>query len=251
MKAILLAAGVGQRLAPLTDERPKCLLEVAGRTILERHLDAFEAVGVTDALVVVGHLGSQIRQAVARSRTPVRVTFVDNARYRDGSILSLAAGLESIDDDVIAMDADVIYDARVLGRLVPGEGSRALIDPRADERGEEMMIGARGDRCAAIARRVSHRGPFDLVGESVGFFRIAQRHLPALRDAIATVLAEEGPRSEYEAALDRWFEEVPVGWARVDDLAWTEVDFEGDLAHARDRIAPLIDGAEGAQSEAR
>ena len=243
MKVVLLAAGVGQRLAPLTDERPKCLLEVNGRTILARHLAALEGLGLRDVTIVIGHLGSMIRDAVASAAPSVGVRLVQNERYREGSIVSLLTGLEAVgdDDDVIAMDADVVYHRDVLGRLVGGGGSRALVDPRGDETGEEMMIGVRGARCAAIARRVSDRGPFDVVGESIGFFRIARAHRPALRSAIDAVIAESGAKSEYEAALDRWFAEVPVGYALVDDLPWTEVDFEGDLAHARDRIAPAID----------
>jgi choline kinase len=242
MKAVLLAAGVGQRLAPLTDERPKCLLDVAGRTILERHLAAFDALGLHDVVVVTGHLRPLIERALESAPPALRVRTIENERYREGSILSFASGIDGVDEDVIVMDADVVYDTRVLGCLVPGSGSRALVDPRGEETGEEMMIGARGERCFAIARRVSDRGPFDVIGESVGFFRIAREHLAPLRACIEATIAELGPRAEYEAALDRWLVEVPVAYALVSDLPWTEVDFEGDLDHARKRVAPLVDG---------
>lgn len=241
MNVILLSAGVGKRLAPYTEVRPKCLMDVGGVTLLERHLVHCERNGAARITVVVGHLREMIEQEIARvdCSTPVRT--VMNEAYRQGSIVSLGTGLEGIDDDVIFMDTDVLYHPLVLSRLFESRNrSCLLIDSTAEESGEEMMVGVTGDRACVIARRVSPLGTFDLMGESVGFFRVAREHLSDLRRAIERTLDEKGPNVEYEDSLNLLFQDVPVGFERVDDLAWTEIDFAEDLRRAREDIAPSL-----------
>lgn len=241
MKIILLAAGVGKRLAPYTEARPKCLMEVGGVTLLERHLVHFERLRADSVTVVVGHVFEAIEREIARVAPHVAVRIVKNDDYKRGSILSLKKGLDGIEDDVIFMDADVVYHPDVLGRLFnSAHPSAVLIDASASETGEEMMIGVRGGRAAMIARKVSHAGPFEVMGESVGFFRVGAAHLPQLKAMIDATIDAEGDNVEYENAVNRFFDVVEVGFERVDDLDWTEIDFEQDLARARDEIAPKL-----------
>src|SRR3954469_23177547 len=80
MRAIIVAAGMGRRLAPYTDDRPKCLVEVNGRSILERQLDAYRAAGVDDFVVVRGYLAERIALPGLR--------YVENADYRRNNILA-------------------------------------------------------------------------------------------------------------------------------------------------------------------
>src|SRR5688572_2121825 len=101
MKAIILAAGVGRRLGDSVAEHPKCLLELRGRTLLDRMLDALSEAGVGDVTVVVGHLGEQIQTAVA-GRRGVRTVF--NPEFRKGAILSLWTAREELDAAVLIMD---------------------------------------------------------------------------------------------------------------------------------------------------
>lgn len=241
MHAIILCAGVGKRLAPYTEARPKCLFEVHGTTLLERHLAHLRALGVATVTLVTGHLEEMIRAEAARVAPPGLVRVVRNEAYRRGSIVSLLRGLDGVADDLVFMDADVLYHPDVLGRLVrSAHRSSVLIDTGSTESGEEMMIGVRGGRARMIARRVSHAGPWDVSGESVGFFKVGKESLGALRESIDATLAKGGEDQEYEASLNVLFERIPVGFERVDDLAWTEIDFAEDLQRAREQIAPSL-----------
>lgn len=241
MQALLLAAGVGKRLKPYTEAMPKCLLEVGGHTLLARHLAIATTLGATRFTIVVGHEAEKIRREIAVLAPKIDVRFVANEDYRRGSILSLSKGLDGLDDDVVFMDADVLYDPEAMRRLYrSSNASCALMDRSAEERGEEMMLGANGGRVLAVARRVSPLGKFDDVGESVGFYRIGCADLPPLRRAIAETLQAEGDDVEYENALNRFFKTTRVGFEPVDDLQWTEIDFEDDLRRARDEIAPKL-----------
>ena len=221
MIAVLLIAGVGKRLA---GDLPKVLLEVGGRTLLERHLENLEGLGIP-VLAVTGWQAERI--PVARQ--------VVNPEYRRGSLLSLKAGLAAIDEDAILMDGDVLYDPSILAdvaRLTRG----FAIDPRTDPGDEEMMVGVKGGKVRAI-RRGKLPG-FEVVGEGVGFFKIDRASLPALRKAVEA----SDPDSDYEKALDRFVGEHGADYVLVGGRPWTEIDFEKDLERARTEILPRLTG---------
>src|SRR5215470_5159231 len=89
--AIILAAGVARRLAPLTDQTQKSLLPVGGRPMLARMLEALHAVGVRRVVIVVGHCADQVRALAASSPAGLSVECVHNPAYQQGSVLSLLA----------------------------------------------------------------------------------------------------------------------------------------------------------------
>jgi len=217
--AVLLIAGVGRRLA---GDRPKVLLEVGGRTLLDRHLENLAALGIP-VLAVTGWQAERI--PVARQ--------VVNPEYRRGSLLSLKAALSAVDEDVILMDGDVLYDPSILAdvaRLPRG----FAIDPRTDPGDEEMMVGVKGGKVRAIRR--GRLPGFEVVGEGVGFFKVDRASLPALRKAVEA----SDPDSDYEKALDRFVGEHGADYVLVAGRPWTEIDFEQDLERARRDILPRI-----------
>lgn len=212
MRAVLLAAGQGRRLGRGI---PKCLLEVGGKTLLERHLDTLSGFEVT---VVVGY-----RQEMILDRLPRGVEVRVNERFREGSILSAACGLS--DGPMILMDADVVYDPELLRRLARAPDPVAfLLDPRSSFTGEEMMLGVRGGYVLEVGRGL--KGTWDLAGETVGFTKVAAPE--DLRRAIEDV---GNPAAEYEAALDLLVKRVPAGYVVV-DRPWMEIDFPEDLRRA-------------------
>jgi choline kinase len=241
MIAILLAAGVGRRLSPFTDSHPKCLVEVGGRTLLDRHLDALASVGIRDVAIVVGHLQDKIRANVVRRPDAARVQFLVNPDYTRGSVLSLHTARELFDRDAggaLIMDADVLYPHVLLARLVAAPGSALLLDARSEETGEEMMLGVKDGRVRVIDRRIGDH--WELKGEGVGFFKVAPCDAAVLREELDACVAAGETGAEYEAAIDRYLKRRPAGFVRVDDLPWTEIDFEADVARARS-LAAMID----------
>ncbi len=249
MKAVLLAAGTGERLRPFTETAPKCLIDVGGRSLLFRHLDQLAALPEIDGLtIVVGYLAEKIRSALAAWRAETGsdfpVTLVDNPAFRRGSILSLYAAKDTlIAADSIVMDADVLYDRRLIARLVRSTQAHCfLLDETATRTGEEMMVCARHERVLHIARsrEPSTWTGWDTTGEGVGFFKLACAEAPALISEIEALLAEGRDDAEYETALDRFVRDHPVGFEHVGDLPWTEIDFAGDIERAIYYILPIM-----------
>lgn len=216
MIAILLAAGVGNRLQA---DHPKALLQIGDKTLLDRHLDNLESLGIP-VRVVTGWKEDVLVPHLRDAAT------THNEAYRRGSLISMRIGLEGIDDDAIIMDADVHYDPSILADIVALPRGFA-IDPRTDPGDEEMMIGVRDGTVRAI-RRGKLPG-FDVVGEGVGFFKIDRAALPALRACIDA----SDPDGDYEAALDLFVAEHGAQYVDVGGRAWTEIDFPDDYETAK------------------
>ncbi|MBI2898891.1 MAG: phosphocholine cytidylyltransferase family protein [Planctomycetes bacterium] len=237
-EAVIMAAGVGKRLKPFTEKHPKSLLDVGGRTLLERHLANLEAAGVERTTIVIGHFGDQIRDRFGARFEEMAIRYVENPRYTRGSILSMHAGLDGLRQSAVFMDADVLYHPEILRRLLRSEAPGCfLLDPSAKETGEEMMIGTRGGRCLKIARRVG--ADWDKAGEGVGFFALHESWLWIARQVFDDFLRRGVVDCEYEDALNALMQEVPCAFVETGDLPWTEIDFPEDVAKAEKVLARL------------
>ncbi|HVY45178.1 MAG TPA: phosphocholine cytidylyltransferase family protein [Minicystis sp.] len=235
MRAILLAAGRGRRLGK---DHPKVLLDVGGKTLLARHLENMPEAGIDRLTIVVGFLQDQIRAELAKLRPAIPVEVVENPRFMNGSIVSLQVAGERLLEGAVWMDADVLYPALLLRRLVASAHANCvLLDGRSEESGEEMMVGVRGGRAAKIARRVGDG--WDFRGESVGFFKVDAAGGAAMKRRLDAEVAAGRLDQEYEAALDACFGDVAFGHERADDVPWTEIDFEEDVVKARALAAEL------------
>ena len=229
MRAILLAAGRGRRLG---SAEPKCLISIDDRTLLERHLANMAEAGITALTLVVGFEKERIVAALERLSPSFPVELIENPRFVHGSIVSLQVAGERLLAGAVWMDADVLYPAALLARLVTSKHeSCVLLDGRSEESGEEMMVAVRAGRAVKIARRV---GPGrDFAGESVGFTKVGPSGGRVMKRLLDEEVAAGRLDQEYEAAMDRAFAEIPFGHERVDDFAWTEIDFEEDVVKAR------------------
>ena len=249
MRALILAAGVGRRLEPFTDDRPKCLMTIAGKSLLVRHLDILAGFPQLEGLdIVVGYRHDQIRDAVAvwqrESERDFPVRFYMNEAFRKGSILSLYTGKETlVSEDTIVMDADVLYPKELMRRLLESdERSCVLIDEQADMPDEEMVICCRDDRAMHIARsrHPSTHGEWDEKGEGVGFLKLDHTEAPKLITIIEEAIAAGQEDADYEDTIASFMKVSRCGYERIGDLPWTEIDFSEDLVSAEEEILPAI-----------
>jgi choline kinase len=246
LTAVILAAGVARRLAPLTDHTQKSLLPVGGRPILERMLEALHAVDVRRAIVVVGHYADQVEAVAAKAPPGLTVRCLHNPEYPKGSALSLYAARDVIaTEPSLIMDADVVFPREFLRRLVGSPGDNALlIDRGFADTGEEVKIYVRGDRVIALGKKVMPR-EWDTVGEGIGFFKSSASAGALLVHLLGQVIDESRGLCEYEDALHLLTAREPVHAVDVTGLPWTEVDFAEDLRRAQTTVFPDIARLEG------
>lgn len=246
MRAIILAAGVARRLAPLTDRTHKCLLPVGDRPLLLRMLDGLEAAGVAEAVLVVGHCADQVRAAAGSRRGRLAVRYLDNPQYRKGSVLSLWTARSVLREPALVMDADVLFPREFLLRLLAAPApSAVLLDRGFQDTGEEVKYYTRGDRVIALGKKVIPEA-WEQVGEGVGFFKCGAEAGPALVECLERVLAQGAGFNEYEDALHLLVADRHVGWVDITGLPWTEIDFAEDLRRAREEVLPLVARLDGA-----
>ena len=119
MKTIILAAGIGQRLENCSKNRPKCLLEFNGKSLLQRHIEILHHYGLDDIVIVTGFESDMIK-SVLSDIGAIRVGISFNPNFTKGSILSLLTGLNTLtpEQNFILMDADVLFDHNIIDRLV-------------------------------------------------------------------------------------------------------------------------------------
>jgi len=241
VKAIILAAGLGKRLADVTGGAPKCLVPVAGRTILDRMIERLVQAGLDDLIVVTGHRADEVERHLDRSEIPAarRARRVFNPRYADwGNFYSLLVAEEACaGDGFVKLDADVIMDDRLWPALLAAPGPAALaVDCRPGLGDEEMK--ARADERGVVVELSKRIEPARALGESVGIDRIDAELAPRLW-AMLRALIDHGETDEYyERAYERLMVEgVPFSYADVSACQWCEVDNAEDLAAAERLLA--------------
>lgn len=239
MKAIIFAAGVGRRLQSVTQGRPKCLVEIGGRSLLSWHLEYLTRLGVAPVVLVVGYAQEAIREAVSHDEHGSVVQFIVNEQFTRGSITSLWAARDQMTEDAVLMDADVFYDPRILTRLVRSPLSTALLmDESVQQRTEECMVAARDGRVVRLSKTLPDR--FDEAGEGIGFLKIQKAHIPTLLHSVQTCIEAGRLDMEYEDALQEFFAQIPVGYEKVGGVPWIEIDFPEDIQRAAQEILPAV-----------
>jgi choline kinase len=239
MKAVILAAGVGKRLWQITQHRPKCLIEIGGRSLLHRYLETLAGLGVRRADIVVGYRQEMIRTAVERDACGVTVDFLVNDQFHRGSISSLWIARTVLDDDVIVMDADVLFHREILRRLVESPHENALLmDETVRQSGEECMVVVSGGRVIALTKKMPER--YDYAGEGVGFLRVRHADTPHMVASLRTHIDNGSWNMEYEDALLQFFQNVKVGHEKIGGLPWTEIDFVEDVKKAELDVLPKL-----------
>lgn len=238
-QAVILAAGSGSRLRPLTLDTPKCLLEVGGRTILSRQLDQIAAAGIDRAVVVTGYLADRVEDHLRRHPPPVPVALAPNAEWATtGNCMSvLTARPQVTAGGIVLCDGDVVLQGDALRRLVSDAAACGLLLDRETRLGEEEMK-ALVDGRGAVRRVSKQLNPAEAAGESIGVQKVSG---PALQILWATLdaMREAGDTGGYyEDAFQRMLQAgVSFHTVLIGHHEWTEIDDLADLEDARARFA--------------
>lgn len=203
MIGVILAAGMAKRLRPLTDTKPKCLLEVAGRTLLARTVSAMQQSGVSEFVIVTGYRGDMIRDFLLQQFAGVSFQFLDNVDYaHNNNIYSLwMAGQVVRGRDFLLMDSDILCDPAAVVRIA-SESVSALAVNRHELGDEEMKVVVDAEGCITEISKTCD--PAAAMGESVGIEKIMADYSEALYRELDQMILEEGLVDIfYERAFER------------------------------------------------
>ncbi len=249
--AVILAAGIGSRLSPLTDNCPKSLLSVGGSIILERMIRNCLSCGMSQFVLVLGHRADEIRQFVDKTFRGIRVTYVINDRYREtntGYSLMLASAAIGT-AEFVKFDADVVFDVAILRQLLDSDRQDILcIDRNIALEDEEVKVIANDQmQVLEVGKSVD---PKLALGESVGIEKISAGTGALLFAGLSEMMESPGNlQAYYEAAYAQLVGKGIEFYALdITGLDWTEIDTAQDFAAANEMFdSPITTVSRGQQ----
>lgn len=225
--AVVLAAGIGRRLQPLTDETPKTLLDVDDRPILGHILDALVVADYERVTVVTGFEADQVR-AFCEEYDELTFEYVHSDAFREtNNSYSLWLAREQLHEGFTLVNSDTLFPSDCLERLREHDGSALVVDAAKELDEEEMRVRVEDGRVVGVGKELDHAD-----GEYIGLCKFEPEEATALVRHLDD-LVERGRTNEwYEAAFDRLVPDRPLSVVEVRD-GWIEIDDREDLRTAR------------------
>jgi choline kinase len=238
MKAIILSAGQGSRLGHMVDDKPKCLIDFNGRTLLDRQLDTLAATGVDEAVVVTGFHDDLVQEAIAaRPGGPnVRTVFNPFFKVADNTG-SLYMAREELSGDCLVWNGDTLVSKALMAKAVGNDrgGICVTIDRKDDGYDDDdMKVVEEGGRLKAIGKRISE----GVNAESIGLLSFRAGGAEQFRKAIESAMrTPEGTTIWYLRVINHIAQSSDVWTLDIDGEEWGEVDFPPDVEAARELTA--------------
>jgi choline kinase len=231
-KAVVLSAGKGSRLLPLTAKRPKCLIELSGRSLLEWQLDALQGAGVRDIVVVTG-FGDDLVEAVVAARTGARTLF--NPFYHVADNLgSVWMARSEFTAETLLLNGDTLISSRLLERVLEARtGPIAVtVDEKESYDSDDMKVLRDGDRLLRIGKALE---PGQYNAESIGLLAFRGDGAETFSDQVDRMMRwPDGTRRWYLRAIDELARSgADVRTVSIRGEEWQEVDFPQDVEQAK------------------
>ena len=242
MKILILAAGTGSRLWPLTRNTPKSLIDLGnGMTLLESQLEAIRPSGITEVVIVTGYRSEQI-EAKIRHHEGFDFEIVYNPFFEvSNNLVSAWMAKPYIDSEFVLVNGDDVFRAEVLQRLLASEGETTMVvshKPEYDE--DDMKVHTSGDRVHKVSKQVPQD---ETNGESIGMMRFSQRGRDRFFAELDTMVRDKSNQDRYYLeALQRLMDSGwPVTHVACKPDEWAEIDFHPDLTSLRKRLGETVE----------
>ena len=234
-KALILAAGFGSRLAPITDKVPKSLVPVNGKPILFKQIDNLLENDISDITIISGYKSEVLEKAVHVNWPNIHV--IESVDYATtNNMYSAWLGIKRMFPDgnitpFLMMNADVFYDASVLKALLIDEAQDAIVVDMGRYIEESMKVVKKGDRLVAISKKIT---PEDALGSSIDVYKFSEKGGTAFFEACRRYIEDKKELKLWsEVALNDVLEEGKVSFHECPlDGRWLEIDNHEDLAAA-------------------
>ena len=237
MEAVVLSAGQGRRLLPLTRSLPKCLLPVApgGGTVLDVQLETLARCGVRKVTVMVGFGAEHVERHV-RERVPsdLDVQLLLNPLHpHSDNLVSAWLASYRVEGDFVLLNGDTLFEPEVLRHLLDVEDAAigVAVDRKDAYDLDDMCVWIEDGGLVGIGKDRRHRPPD---GEAIGLYAFRGRGVSAARSEFAHGIAQPGGlRAWYPPALEQLARRERITPVSIEGLWWTEIDVAEDLEKAR------------------
>lgn len=249
--AVILAAGMGSRLQDITkNEVPKGLFKIEGKSLIERSVEKLRCLGIEKIYIVTGYL-SELYEEFAKDKSYIHI--FKNRKYKaTGSMTSLAILENELKEDFILLESDILYEVYGLIKTINFEGQDCVLLSGKTNSGDECYVEVRDDNLYKITK--IRTDIEEIYGELVGISKISlnlyREMIKAYRSKVSDVyydnnLVEEIRKYDYENAIFDAAKKRKVGYLKIDNLVWGEVDDKHHLKRIKNEILPKLEKMKG------
>lgn len=234
MKAIILAAGIGMRLKPITNNLPKCLIDINGANILERMIKSLIQNNIKELIIVTGHCSDRIEDFVKKKFPDLNVEFIFNEKFEStNNIYSLWMARDKLDNNFIQMDSDIICDNRILKNLIESKHSNCLaIDSSVKLSDEDMKVKIDNkNRVLVLNKKIDIK---ESNGEFIGIGKFSFNTAKILSNTLDKIIQNGNVNEYYEESYQRLINNnVSIYALDIKGINWIEIDTIGDVNRAK------------------
>ncbi len=239
---MILAAGLGKRLRPLTDTMPKALVPVNGVPLLLHALDCLSCFEISDVILVVGHRKGDIIGVVGHEYNGMKITYVENPDYETtNNVYSLYLARDYVKDDCLMLECDIYYTTDLIERLLSGKAAcNILVSPfRAETMNGSVVFCDAGDRVTSLVIKRDQGEDFDYSHalKTVNAYLFKDGWMRrVLMPNLETYVRTQGVNSYYELVIGGliYYGNSDIQVVRIPDDRWYEIDDQDDLRKAEE-----------------
>ncbi len=236
MHAIILSAGRGSRLLPLTIDMPKCLLPVGLRSVLNLQLDTLFHQGIKTATVVTGFNAHMVKDEIRARQTGPKVKTLYNPFFQVAdNLASCWMARKSMKQDFLLINGDTLFSPALLEKVLsaPAKDITVTIDKKGHYDGDDMKVSLEGDRLTAIGKTLLAQQTH---GESIGMLRFMNDGPQIFRNELKRLMkVEDGTKSWFLSAIHGLAQAGQrIDTTNIQGSTWAELDTPEDYEICRE-----------------
>ena len=240
MKAVILSAGQGKRLLPLTADTPKCLLNIAGQSIIEWQIEELAKCGIDRVSVIGGYRFRRLKKLLDGRYDSRRVRLIYNPTFTwADNLFSCWAARHEMDEEFVLLNGDTLFEAAVLERLLDAAVHPVTVvtHQKSFYDADDMKVALDGNRLVDIGKKLAADS---VDAESVGIILFREKGPLLFRSALQNAMYDPSAYKQwYLSVIARMAKGMTVGTFCASGLHWCEVDFPADLKQAQ-RVVQTI-----------
>jgi len=239
MQGLMLAAGMGNRLGKYTAENTKCMLNIEGKTLIERAIDALKSAGINRLIMVVGYKSDNLKKFIQENVKDMEVIFIDNPDYdKSNNIYSFYLAKEWLEkDDTIMLESDLIYDNKMIQDLVDNKDKNVAVVAKYENwmDGTVVTIGENNKILEFIEKKDIKVDKLDEYYKTVNIYKLSKEfskneYIPF----VEAFMKAYGVNEYYELALKAiaHLSRSDLKAMPIENIKWYEIDNAQDLENA-------------------